>query len=75
MRKNYILNTNTGVLHYRGYCNRIWCSPDKLNNNYKKFDSENDAKSNCPLSIRWCRACSKKREKELNLKNIMKGKF
>ena len=65
MGKDYILNRDTGVLHYRGYCKRIWCSPDKLGNNYEIFASENEAKSKCPLSVRWCKVCSQKRENEL----------
>ena len=60
--KKYILNTKTGVLHYKGLC-PCTDSIDKDRDNYKCFASENDAKAKCAISVRWCKRCAKNRDK------------
>ena len=63
--KNYVLNTKTGKLHYKGYCNHVFWSSNHLAEHYKCFATENEARAKNGLSVCWCSSCAKKREKEL----------
>ncbi len=61
MEKKFILNANTGVLHYKGFfCKTNSISGDK--ENYRCFEDENHARSEYALSVRWCKNCAKKRK-------------
>ena len=65
MDKNYILNKGTGTLHFRGYCQYI--SPDvKDDDNYICFVTENSARSENAISVKWCKVCARKIENNLN---------
>ena len=59
MRKNYILNKKTGTLHFRGGCQYIGANLEK-DSNYAFFSSENAAKKENAISVKWCKVCARK---------------
>lgn len=61
--KKFILNTNTGVLHYKDYCTHTK-GIVKDDDTYKCFKTENDARKENSISVRWCKICANKRERE-----------
>lgn len=59
--KKFVLNTDTGVLHYKGLCchtEYIDCDKDV----YRCYATEDDAKALHAISVRWCKICAKKRK-------------
>ena len=65
MSKNYILNTKTGTLHFRGYCHHI-ATNVKDDGTYISFPTENAAKKKNAISVKWCKVCAKKIENKLD---------
>ena len=61
MDKKYILNTTTGVLHYKGLCTHTK-HIDNDRYNYKCYLTENAAKAICAISVRWCKTCAERRK-------------
>lgn len=58
---NFVLNTKTKVLHYKGYCYQTK-DVKRLPDNFQCFKSENEARQNDAINIRWCKVCAKQRE-------------
>ena len=60
MSDEFILNTKTGVMHYKGLCFHT----RHIENDfyyYKCYPTENAAKANNAISVRWCKTCAEKR--------------
>ena len=59
----FILNTRTGTLHYQGLCPHAKIAiidPQQ----YRCFETENDARADGALFVRWCKDCNKKRDQQ-----------
>lgn len=59
--KKYVLNTDTGKLHIYGYCTYSNGKGD----NYKYFDSEQEAYEFAGKHINPCKNCEKMKERIL----------
>ncbi len=63
MEKKYIYNTKTHTLHIIGYCyHSKSCGDDSK---YVTFATEDEAIAHEGRSLRMCKLCSKKRDKNL----------
>ena len=60
----YVVNTKTKKLHIEG-CNYIY---NVKADNYKCFDSENEARMYMGIAFGFCTICAKKREEILKRK-------
>lgn len=65
MSKNYILNKDTGTLHFRGYCQYVPHTVEN-NDNYISFATENSARRENAISVKWCKVCARKIQNKLD---------